>query len=114
MAEATVVNNLLSGGWRTLSFEPFRDGIEICHLITGEPAVAVLQYRPGAQVPAHRHTGLETIVVLEGSQQDERGHYPAGSVVMNHPGSVHSVQSPEGCVVFIQWDRPVELIDGSA
>ena len=102
---------LLDGGWQQLSFGPFRAGVEICSLVSADddtqPAVALLRYAPGASVPAHRHTGMETIVVLEGSQQDERGIYPAGSLVINHVGSVHSVQSPQGCVVLIQWDRPV-------
>jgi anti-sigma factor ChrR (cupin superfamily) len=53
---------------------------------------------------------METILVLEGSQSDELGHYPAGSLVANPEGSVHSVTSEEGCVVLIQWTRPVEIL----
>ena len=43
-----------------------------------EPSVAILNYEPGAGVPRHRHVGLETIVVLEGTQSDENGDYAAG------------------------------------
>ncbi|MCA8928559.1 MAG: cupin domain-containing protein [Alphaproteobacteria bacterium] len=111
MTKPLVLADLLQGGWRDQPFEAFRDGVDICPLVQGEPAVALLRYAPGATVPRHRHRGLETIVVLDGAQSDERGHYPAGSVVLNPEGSEHSVWSDEGCVVLIQWDRPVEFLD---
>ena len=103
---------LTSGSWRNLDFSAFREGVEICELKRGEPAVAVLRYAPGAAVPRHRHTGLETILVLDGMQSDERGDYPAGSLVLNAEGTMHSVWSREGCVVLISWERPVEFLEG--
>ena len=128
------IAELLNDGWKKLTFEPFRDGVEICLLHDGslnnslanstsepvlsgseadglnlsdQPSVALLRYAPGAGVPRHRHIGVETIVVLEGSQSDEKGTYQAGSIVINPVGSEHSVWSNDGCVVFIQWDKPV-------
>ncbi|RWP75492.1 MAG: allophanate hydrolase, partial [Mesorhizobium sp.] len=80
---------LLDGGWRDLAFEYFRDGISVHWLLKGgpvEPSVAILKYRSGASVPRHRHVGLETIVVLEGTQSDENGDYPVGSVILNPVG----------------------------
>ena len=62
--------NLLIGGWRDLSYEHFRDGVLVHWVVKGgqgEPTVAVLKYEPGASVPLHRHAGLETIMVLDGS-----------------------------------------------
>ncbi len=103
--------DLIQGGWRDRAFLHFREGVEICSLVEGEPAVALLRYAPGASVPRHLHQGLETIVVLEGSQRDERGVYPAGSVVLNPEGSIHSVASDDGCVVLIQWNRPVKFVE---
>ena len=102
---------LAAGGWHTMAFEPFRDGVEICWLKPGEPGVALLRYAPGASVPRHVHTGLETILVLEGSQSDERGTYAAGALVLNPEGSAHSVWSDEGCVILIEWERPVRIIE---
>jgi anti-sigma factor ChrR (cupin superfamily) len=110
MNEPLALAGMIQGGWRDCAFEPFREGVEICHLVQGEPGVALLRYQPGASVPRHRHTGLETIVVLEGSQSDERGRYETGAVVLNPEGSEHSVWSEDGCVVLIQWDRPVEFL----
>lgn len=102
---------LTDGGWQSLDFVAFREGVEICEFRSGEPAVAVLRYAAGASVPRHLHTGLETILVLDGTQSDERGDYPAGSLILNPEGSTHSVWSTEGCVVLIQWDRPVQFVE---
>ncbi|MCL6705900.1 cupin domain-containing protein [Pseudomonas sp. R2.Fl] len=110
MTEAWTFADLLNKGWRDCRFEYFRDGVDICRLVAGEPELALLRYAPGASVPRHLHQGLETILVLEGSQSDEFGHYPAGSLVANPEGSVHSVFSEEGCVVLIQWTRPVRIL----
>ena len=96
------------------AFEPFRPGVEIHWIRRGDPAVALLAYAPGARVPRHEHTGLETILVLDGTQSDDAGSYPAGSLVLNPEGSVHSVWSDEGCVVLIEWERPVSFLDDPA
>ncbi|MEM8553719.1 MAG: cupin domain-containing protein [Pseudomonadota bacterium] len=108
--QSTVVRNLLAGGWDQVEFEPFRDGVEIAHLRTQDPAVALLRYDAGASVPRHRHHGLETILVLEGTQSDEFGTYTAGSLILNPKGTEHSVWSDRGCLVLIQWERPVEML----
>ncbi len=99
--------------WSELTFEPFREGVEIHHIRIGEPALAILRYAPGASVPRHRHTGLETILVLEGIQCDERGCYSKGALVVNPEGSEHSVWSETGCAVLIQWERPVKILEES-
>ena len=97
--------------WRDLSFSHFREGVEIHHIRRGSPALAILRYAPGAKVPLHLHTGLETILVLDGVQSDERGDYPKGSFILNPEGSTHSVWSETGCAVLIQWERPVEILE---
>ena len=104
---------LAAGGWRGKEFAPFRDGIDICVLQDGVPQVALLRYAAGSRAPRHRHKGLETVLVLDGSQSDENGHYPAGSLVLNPPGSTHSVWSEEGCVVLIQWAKPVVFLEST-
>lgn len=110
LPESTTIKNLVAGGWESQVFAPFREGIEICQLRSEFPQVALLRYEAGASVPKHRHPGLETIIVLEGEQSDEYGDYPKGSFVINPPGSEHSVWSPDGCVVLIQWERAVEFV----
>lgn len=110
MVDPKVLIGLLTEGWHGQIFAPFREGVEICSLLDGSPALALLRYAPGASVPRHRHTGLETILVLEGSQSDERGEYPAGTLVLNPEGTEHSVWSEGGCTVLIQWERPVLFV----
>ena len=98
---------LTKGDWT-----PLRDGVEVLRLFGDADegaSVALLRYAPGARIPRHRHAGWELIVVLSGSQSDERGTYPAGSVVVNPRGDEHSVWSDEGCTVLIVWERPVEF-----
>jgi len=104
---------MMAGGWKNLSYVPFRDGIDV-HWIeqgaAGEPSLAILRYAPGAAVPRHRHDGLETIIVLDGVQSDENGNYGVGTLILNPVGTEHSVWTKDGCTVLVQWDRPVAFI----
>jgi anti-sigma factor ChrR (cupin superfamily) len=110
VSESLHMPGLLGGGWDAATFAPFRDGVEIARLHDGPPAVALLRYAPGSGVPAHLHRGLETILVLQGTQSDERGDYPEGSLILNPEGTSHRVWSEDGCVVLIQWTLPVEFL----
>lgn len=96
------------------TFAPFRPGVEIARLygdgVTG-PSAALLRYAPGASVPAHQHTGHEHIIVLSGSQHDERGHYGPGSCVIHGPGTGHTVSSKHGCIVLAIWHRPIAFTE---
>lgn len=110
MSDRLHLSGFLADGWRGADFGPFREGVEIARLHDGPPSVALLRYAPGASVPAHLHRGLETILVLQGSQSDERGTYDEGSLVLNPEGTSHRVWSDDGCVVLIQWTLPVEFL----
>jgi anti-sigma factor ChrR (cupin superfamily) len=91
-----------------LAWQPFLPGVEI-HRVWGDEkaaSAALLRYVAGGAVPPHRHEGVEHVYVLRGAQRDERGVYPAGTHVVNPPGSVHAVESSEGCVVLVVWERP--------
>ena len=114
MAEGSILRgDLLQGGWRNLSYAPFRQGITIHRLYgdgQGGPAGAILLYQPGASVPLHEHVGWEHVLILEGEQADERGRYPAGTLLMNPPGSKHSVRSEPGCAALLYWERPVRIL----
>lgn len=96
----------------SLVWESFRPGIAIHRLYNAAPdgaAAALLRYDPGASVPRHRHLGYEHIWVLSGSQEDERGHYETGTLVINPPNTCHQVFSPDGCVVLIIWEKSVQF-----
>lgn len=111
MIDQRVLRDLLAGGWATLPFVPFREGIAISSLLEGSPAIAVLRYDPGARAPLHEHVGAETILVLDGAQSDENGTYVKGDMVINAAGSRHSVWSDEGCIVLLHWAKPVRFIE---
>ena len=93
-------------------WRPFRQGIEIQPLygdVGAGAAAAMLRYQPGSALPRHRHAGFEHIWVLSGSQRDASGEYGPGSFIVNPPDSTHSVDSPEGCIVMVVWERPVRF-----
>jgi anti-sigma factor ChrR (cupin superfamily) len=95
----------------------FRPGVDVRRLYQtegGGPGAALLRYQPGASIPRHEHLGYEHILVLHGSQSDENGHYPAGTLVVNRPGSAHRVVSAEGCVVLVFWERGVRFAESVA
>jgi anti-sigma factor ChrR (cupin superfamily) len=95
-----------------IKWEKFREGIEICRIydMPGGSNAALLRYKPGASLQEHFHLGHEHILVLSGSQIDEAGEHPAGTLLIYPPGSSHSVQSPAGCIVLIIRDRPVSFV----
>lgn len=96
-----------------LLWQPFRDGVEKLD-IYGDPtqgcSCALLRYQPGAQVPRHMHQGVEFLLILRGSQHDERGIYTAGSFLINPASSGHEIYSEEGCIVLAIWEQPVRFV----
>ena len=95
-------------------WSPFHPGVSVRWLYQtgqGGPAAALLRYEPGAGVPRHEHLGHEHVLILQGSQSDERGRYPCGTLVVNKPGSSHKVTSEDGCVVLIIWERGVRFLE---
>ncbi|MEU3524262.1 cupin domain-containing protein [Streptomyces sp. NPDC038707] len=105
---------------RALDFRPVlaggRAGAEMHALYTtddtgpGGPAAAVMRYLPGAVAPAHRHPGYELIYVLSGELETDDGVYPANSLLVMPPNSVHAPRSPRGAVGLVVWERPVEPV----
>lgn len=110
MINQSILHDLLSNGWETLEFEHFRQGVDIFWIRKSSPQLALLKYQVGASVPRHKHIGLETILVLEGDQVDDNGTAKTGDLVINPAGSEHAVKSETGCVVLIQWEKPVEFV----
>lgn len=65
-------------------------------------ATSIVRYDPGTHFPAHAHDFGEEILVLEGTFSDEHGDYPAGTYIMNPPGSSHAPFSEHGCTLFVK------------
>ncbi|MDP9082639.1 MAG: cupin domain-containing protein [Pseudomonadota bacterium] len=98
---------------RALPWQPFFPGVEIHRLYESGlegPRAALLRFHPGGRVPLHRHVGYEHIVVLEGEQVDEQGKAEKGALIINLPGTSHSVSSEHGCIVLAIYEKPVEFL----
>jgi anti-sigma factor ChrR (cupin superfamily) len=95
-------------------WQPFREGIELFRLYGSPhrgPSAALLRYAPGAYLPHHSHTGYEHILILSQSQSDDAGIHHAGTLVINPPGSGHTVKVKHGCIVLAIWEHPVIFSD---
>lgn len=95
-------------------WKPFKPGIDAQWLYNagdGGPAAALLRYQPGARAPLHEHVGYEHILMLEGEQSDELGSYPAGTFVINPPGTSHQPYSAEGCLALLIYNEPVRFME---
>lgn len=96
-----------------LPWKPFQKNVDIYSLYSqgkSGPTAALLRFQPGGRVPLHEHKGYEHIFVLSGSQIDENSKAEAGSLIVNPPGTSHSILSSNGCIVLAIYEKPVEFI----
>lgn len=63
---------------------------------------SLVRYAPGSRFHGHPHPEGEEILVLSGVFSDERGHWPAGSYLLNPEGFVHAPFSEHGCTLFVR------------
>lgn len=102
-------------GWQhKLPWQPFQQGVEIFRLYgdgqTG-PSAALLRFQPGGRVRYHEHTGYEHILMLSGSQVDDNSRTLTGALIVNPPGTSHSVMSETGCIVLAIYEKPVRFLE---
>ena len=103
----------ISGWQQKLHWKPFLDGVDIYRLYGDNesgPTAALLRFKPGGRVPLHEHTGFEHIFVLSGSQVDENSSAETGSLIINPPGTSHSILSEAGCIVLAIYEKPVKFL----
>ena len=65
-------------------------------------ATSIVRYQAGSRFQSHHHELGEEIFVLDGTFSDETGDYPAGTYIMNPPGSAHAPFSESGCTLFVK------------
>ena len=107
----------ISGWQEKLPWKPFKNGVDIYRLYgdgQSGPTAALLRFQAGGRVPLHEHMGWEHIFVLSGSQVDENCRAETGMLLINPPGTSHSILSEEGCIVLAIYERPVKFIEASA
>jgi len=111
----TELNNLhrIAEWQHEIPWQPFGDGVEIHRLygdgVTGATA-ALIRFLKAGKVSLHEHPGYEHIFVLAGSQTDQNGVSRAGSLVINPPGTRHSITSDSGCIVLAIYEKPVVFL----
>lgn len=104
----------ISAWQHTLKWQPFHEGVDIYRLHesgTEGSTAALLRFHPGGRVPLHVHQGFEYILMLAGSQKDEVSQAMAGALIVNPPGTTHSVVSVDGCIVLAIYEKPVKFLD---
>lgn len=96
-----------------IPWAPFKDGVEI-HRLYGDgktgPTAALLRFQKAGKVPLHEHAGYEHIIVLAGAQRDQRGSAEAGTLIINPPGTCHSVEGEAGCIVLAIYEKAVRFL----
>ncbi len=100
-----------------IPWQPFRNGIDI-HRLYGDgvsgPTAALIRFREKGSVPMHEHEGYEHILVLSGAQRDQNSTATAGTLMINPPGTRHSIVSEAGCIVLAIYEKPVKFRQGEA
>jgi anti-sigma factor ChrR (cupin superfamily) len=103
----------ISGWQKNLKWQPFCPGVDIYQLYEhgpNGPTAALLRFHPGGRVPLHEHIGYEHIFMLAGEQVDEISKTETGALIINPPGTSHSILSENGCIVLAIYEKPVKFI----
>jgi anti-sigma factor ChrR (cupin superfamily) len=125
MRDIKVYTNLFDGGlhngqlkW-TSYIQPGRAGVDVEWLYTGDETgpdgaeAYIAHFRPGSHGDLHEHLGYEVLLILEGELHNDNGdRYPAGTLFVEQPTSVHQVSSPSGCIALVvreKGTRPITL-----
>jgi anti-sigma factor ChrR (cupin superfamily) len=58
--------------------------------------------------------GYEHILVLSGAQVDENSKSETGTLIVNPPGTRHSVLTEGGCIVLAIYEKPVQFLQPAA
>ena len=77
-------------------------------------AAVMIRMEPGCSYPAHRHTGPEEILVLQGGFRDGKGDWSAGEYARFETGSTHwpvALDGEEACVFFAIAHEGIELFE---
>ena len=102
----------ISGWQQRLPWKPFQDGVDIYRLYgdgASGPTAALIRFRVESRIPMHEHQGYEHIFVLSGSQRDQNSTATAGTLMINAPGTRHSIVSEAGCIVLAIYEKPVRF-----
>jgi anti-sigma factor ChrR (cupin superfamily) len=69
---------------------------------------SILKLEPGTSLPTTTWAERLDFFVIEGSCSDEHGSYGKHTFVRHPPGTTHSLQSQEGCSLYMKWRVPIK------
>lgn len=70
----------------------------------------LLKCEAGVHYPAHRHGGVEEILILEGDLVIKEQVYYKGDYIRSDPGTIHALFTETGCVLFIRTSLDNEFV----
>lgn len=75
-------------------------------------ATVLIRMQPGCGYPAHRHVGLEEVLILQGGYRDPLGEHRAGDFILNEAGSAHApiALADEDCIMLAIAHGGIELL----
>ncbi|MGE6648117.1 ChrR family anti-sigma-E factor [Shewanella colwelliana] len=77
-----------------------------------ERRMSLLHIDKGGSVPTHTHKGFEITLLLEGSFDDEMGHYVAGDFIWLDGEHTHQPVTQDGCVCLTVSSDAIHFTQG--
>ena len=72
----------------------------------------LLRINAGGVIPSHTHKGFELTLLLDGSFEDESGHYHAGDFIWLDATNAHSPKTDDGCLCYTVQNAPLHFTQG--
>ncbi|XAS69877.1 cupin domain-containing protein (plasmid) [Micrococcaceae bacterium Sec5.7] len=119
MARVDVIDNVLRSGFdmNEIDWEPWvepgRKQVDR-HMLWApseeDPSVGLLvRFPAGAHGDFHQHLGYELMLVLDGIIEHSDGRsWPKGTLIVEEPGTYHSMSSKEGCTFLAIRTHPTQ------
>ncbi|MET8759489.1 cupin domain-containing protein [Lentzea sp. NPDC004782] len=118
MRDIKIYSSLFAGGlhngqikWEEY-VQPGRNAVDVEWLYTAAdtgPTGAeayIAHFKPGSHGDLHEHLGYELLLILEGELHNDNGdRYPAGTLFIEKPESIHQVSSPTGCYALVVREK---------
>jgi putative transcriptional regulator len=77
-----------------------------------ERRMSLLYIAPGGSVPRHTHQGFEITLLLQGSFEDEMGHYHRGDFIWLDGNHTHQPITTDGCVCLTVSSDAIRFTQG--
>ncbi|MFD7658814.1 cupin domain-containing protein [Actinosynnema sp. NPDC059797] len=127
MRDIKVYSSLFNGGLHNGQIkwapyvQPGRNAVDVEWLYTqaetgptGAEAY-IAHFKPGSHGDLHEHLGYELLLILEGELHNDNGdRYPAGTLFIEKPESVHQVSSPTGCYALVVREKGTRRVEAPA